>query len=180
LWGQAKGKKASSTVTFNFAHKMAKVLLTVKPGNGVTFDEVKSTALSLAGFKHNGTFNIATGAATATGTASNDAWKFTEGVHKAPVEVKEAEKELKYTLIFFPQDFASELAFTADIPGNTTLKAGIGFTVANSEADGAAAKNNLVAGRQYNLTVTLHKTAASLDQCNIQPWVVVNDNIDVD
>lgn len=180
LWAQATGKKASSTVTFNFAHKMAKVVLTVQPGNGVSFDEVKNTVLSIVGFKHNGAFNHKTGTATATGNVDGEAWKFTEAEHKAPAVVKEVEEQLIYSLILFPQDLSAKLQFTASIPGNNTLKAEIDLTDANSDIDGAQAKNNLVAGRQYNLTVTLHKTAASLDQCAIQPWVQVSDNIDVD
>lgn len=40
---------------------MTKVVLSVKPGNGVGYDEVKAALLSLEEFRHKGTFNITDG-----------------------------------------------------------------------------------------------------------------------
>ncbi|MGN0299758.1 MAG: fimbrillin family protein [Lachnospiraceae bacterium] len=52
LWAQATGSKANPNVAFTFAHKMAKVVITVKKGADVSFEEVKTVKLSLNGFLH--------------------------------------------------------------------------------------------------------------------------------
>ena len=70
-----------------------------------------------------------------------------------------------------------------ELPDNRshTLRADIDFTAANREKDGANAKNEWVAGRQYNLSLTLHKTDITMNECVITPWTVVRgDDITVD
>lgn len=182
LWAQASGKKDSPNVNFNFAHRMAKVVLTVRPGNGMSFDEVKDATLSLGGFRHTGFINITDGSTMVNGDATAN-WVFTGGV--APAVLDETESTVTYSLIFFPQEFDNPLAFLAelDLSDNKSynLRAGIDFTAANSEKDGAQAKNEWVAGRQYNLSLTLHKTDITLSECVINPWNEVNgDEINVD
>lgn len=183
LWTQGTGSKNTPEVTLNFAHKMAKVVLYLKPGNGMTYDEVKNAGLSLTGFHHAGTFNVVTGA-TSVGTDNETAWSFTDAAAKAPVEYNDAEKIVAYSLIFFPQTFAAPLDFKVDLAldGNAySMTAKIDFTAANKEKDGANAKNEWVAGRQYNLNLTLNKTEIKLDNCVINPWTPVNgDEINVD
>ena len=61
------------------------------------------------------------------------------------------------------------------------LRSEIDFTPANREKDGPAAKNEWVAGRQYNLSVTLNKTDITEVECAINPWnEVKGDEIIVD
>lgn len=183
LWAQASGKKASPEVAFTFAHRMAKVVLTVKPGNGVSYDEVKTGVLSLEGFRHKGTFNIVDGS-TAVDDAGTAMWEFAgneNAAYNAPAIFNDAEGTVTFPLIFFPQEFDNPLPFFAELSGNHTLKATIDFIAANREKDGVTAKNEWVAGRRYNLTVTLHKTGITLDNCSIMPWEEVNGgNIDAE
>lgn len=181
LWAQAPGKKDAPSVNFIFAHCMAKVSFTVKPGKGMSFDEVKAAALSLGGFRHTGSFDPSDGSAAAE-AAATDKWTFSGGV--APFTFNETEKTATFSLIFFPQVFNKSVAFMAelDLPGNNSynLRADIDFTAANSEKDDPAA-NEWVAGRQYNLSLTLHKTDITLDGCSINPWTPVDGgNITVD
>lgn len=175
LWAQATGKKDAPNVTFTFSHCMAKVLLTLRPGEGMSFDEVKAATLSLGGFRHSGSFNTADGSTTLTGDATAK-WVFSGGV--AAASVNDTDRTLTYSFIVFPQTHAAPLAFLAELAltGDNTynLRADIDFTGANAEKDGADANNEWVAGRQYNLTLTLNKTDVSLDRCEIIPWVEVN------
>lgn len=183
LWAQASGKKASPQVAFTFAHRMTKVVLSVKPGNGVGYDEVKAAVLSLEGFRHKGTFSIADGS-TSVDDVTTAMWEFAgnENAHyNAPAIFNDAEGTVTFPLIFFPQEFDAPLPFFAELAGGQTLKAEIDFTAANREKDGTDAKNEWVEGRQYNLTVTLHKTGITLDNCSIMPWEEVNGgNIDAE
>lgn len=183
LWAQASGKKASPQVAFTFAHRMTRVVLTLKPGNGVGYDEVKTALLSLEGLRHTGTFNVTDGSTSADG-ATTDAWRFAgneDAACNAPATPDDANGTVTFTLLFFPQELDAPLSFFAELAGGQLLKAGMDFTAANREKDGEAAKNEWVAGRQYSLTVTLHKTAITLDNCSIMPWNEVDGgNIDAE
>lgn len=182
LWAQAKGKKDAPNVSFTFAHMMTKVLFTVQPGEGMTYNEIKAASLSLSGVRHSGGFNISNGTVALSGNAS-DNWVFTG--NNAPVIYNDSQQSATYTLILFPQTFDAPVSFVAalDLPGDKEyhLRADIDFTNANREKDNARAKNEWVAGRQYNLSLTLHKTDITLSNSVITPWTEVSDNeIDVD
>lgn len=172
LWAQATGSKANRNVAFNFSHKMTKVVLTVKQGADVSAEEVKDAVLFLEGFKHEGAFNVTTGLAAATGNEGVE-WTFANNSTKpswnAPLTVNK-DGSISYTLIFFPQTFETKLDFAAKLTGKQTFSAGLDFTDANGNAGDENAKNEWVAGRQYNLSVTLHKTAITVDGCTIAPW----------
>lgn len=172
LWAQAPGSKASPTVAFTFAHKMAKVVLTVKRGADVSLDEVEAAVMSLEGFKHTGSFDVTTGTATAKGNAST-MWQFANAsttTHNAPVTVSETAGTVAYTLIVFPQVLEAALPISAELTGKQSFKTTLDFTAANTDAGDAEAKNEWVAGRQYNLGVTLHKTKITVNGCTITEW----------
>lgn len=178
LWAQASGRKADPTVAFTFAHKMAKVVLTVKPGEAINYDEVKAARLSLKGFCHTGTFNIVDGSTTVKDESEGD-WAFTDEAYKAPAVLDDTKGTVTYSLIFFPQAFQRSVTFIAELPEDNNFKAEIDFTYANSKKD-TPANNEWVAGRQYNLSVTLNRTSITLGKCVINPWNEVSDNIEVD
>ena len=176
LWAQSAGKKASPRVKFSFTHRMAKVALTVRPGDGVSYEELKAAVLSLEGFRHKGSFNISDGK-IAVENVKTDAWEFAGNENidcNAPAIYEDEKGTVTYPLILFPQDLDAPLPFFAELPGGLILKTKLDFTAANSEKDGPQARNEWIAGRQYNLTVTLHKTGISLDRCTIAPWSEVN------
>ncbi len=183
LWAQASGKKASPEVAFMFAHRMTKLALTVRRGNGVSYDEVKTARLSLVGFRHKGSFDVRDGS-TSVDDDLTSGWRFAgnenEGCN-APAVFDSAEGTVTYSLILFPQELEAPLAFFAELNAAQNLGAVMDFTAANSEKDGAEARNEWVAGRQYNITVTLHKTGITLEKCSIIPWNEVNGgNIDAE
>lgn len=172
LWAQAKGSKAAPNVAFTFHHQMAKLVLTVKKGADVSFGEVKEAVLGLEGFRHEGSFDVATGTAGATGN-EGEMWQFAnsgETTWNAPQQQDASAETVSYTLIFFPQAFDAPLEFAATLEGRQTFSAALDFTAANGSAGDKDAKNQWVAGRQYNLGVTLHKTGITVDGCTIAPW----------
>lgn len=170
LWAQAVGSKATPVVNFTFNHMMTKLVLTIKHADGVTYDESKAAALALGGFKPEGTFDIYTGLAAAAGEAVAS-YKFAGGeAPEAAPMVENGTTDLTYTFYFFPQEFSAPISFTADLGTQQfEVAGGISFQNANATLD-SDAKNAWVAGRQYNLSVTLHKTGLVVDGCTIIPW----------
>lgn len=178
LWAQASGKKKAPNVAFQFTHMMAKVVFTIKSGEGMTYEEIKTAKFTIDGCRHSGSFSIADGSTTVDNVSGP--WTFTEFAG-----YNETEKNIEFSLIFFPQVLDKELDFYADLNladnKSLNIKGAIDFTSANREKDGASAKNEWVAGRQYNLSLTLHKTDVILDKCVINPWnEVTGDDINVD
>ena len=179
LWAQQTGSKASPNVQFLFAHKMVKLVLTIRKGDGVSYQEVQDAVLSLGGFKNNGTFNVTDGTAFATDGTVNltFAGNTSETGYNAPLSKDDAAETVAYTLILFQQEFAAPLPFTA-ITGGQSFSATLNFTTANIDAGDTDAQNEWVAGRQYNLSVTLHKTGITVNGSTIQGWEEADgDNI---
>lgn len=173
LYATGTGSKAKSKVSFGFTHCMAKVVLTIQKGRGVNFEEVQAVALALQGFKNNGSFDITSGEAVATGDALDSPWMFagnTEETNNALSSTNNDGETVTYTLILFPQTFDVALPFSATLTDQQTFTAGIDFTAANSDARDDNPGNYLTAGRQYNLSVTLHKTYITVDGCSIEQW----------
>lgn len=174
LWSQQTGSKATPNVQFLFAHKMAKLVLTIQKGDDVSYQEVQNAVLSLRGFKNNGSFNVTNGTATATGDNLTTDWTFagnsTETGNNAPSSKDATAETVSYTLILFPQEFTTALPITATLTGMQSFSATLDFTEANRYAKDDNPKNEWVAGRQYNLSVTLHKTGITVNGCTIQGW----------
>ena len=184
LWSQQTGSKASTNVQFRFAHKMAKLVLTIQKGNDVSYQEVQDAVLSLGGFKYSGTFNVTDGT-TSTADDLATGWTFagntSETGYNAPFVPNATAESVSYTLILFPQEFSSPLPITATLTGMQSFSATLDFTAANVDAGDTDAKNEWVAGRQYNLSVTLHKTDITVDGCTIQGWDEANGgNVNAD
>lgn len=174
LWAQATGSKATPEVVFNFAHSMAKLVLTIKKGADVSYAEVKEALISLSGVTTDGTFNVTTGVAAAESTASVQTWCFANNTTETTYNTEQVpnnDETVSYTLILFPQAFsAGSPSVTAELTGRQSFTAHLDFTAANTAAGDANATNSWVAGRQYNLSVTLHKTSLEVGECTITGW----------
>lgn len=180
LWAQQTGSKASPNVQFLFAHKMTKLVLTIRKGDGVSYQEVQDAVLSLGGFRNNGSFNVTDGTTSTADDLATD-WTFagntSETGYNAPLSKDDAAETVAYTLILFQQEFAAPLPFTA-ITGGQSFSTKLDFTTANIDAGDTDAQNEWVAGRQYNLSVTLHKTGITVNGSTIQGWEEADgDNI---
>lgn len=172
LHATATGSKASPDVAFSFTHRMSKLTLSIKPGNGVSYEEVKAAKLMLSDYLHTGAFDITTGIATANTESTAAYWPFAnaqESAYNAPYAADEEHQTVTYSLILFPQSFTTDkMEFDAEL--NQTFSADLDFTTANGNAGDANPNNELIAGRQYNLSVTLNKTSITVDGCTIGPW----------
>lgn len=93
-----------------------------------------------------------------------------ESSFNAPLSNNDEDETVSYTLIFFPQAFEAPLPITATFTGMQSFNAEIDFTEANRNAKDEQPKNEWVAGRQYNISVTLHKTEITVDGCTIAGW----------
>ncbi len=150
----ATASKGSPTVTFQganaFAHKMARLIITVQAGTDVTAADVAGGKYSLGGLKHDGTFDVTNGTAEATGTATAD-WSLSDNSLKAASDVT-------FTSILYPQTLGSALTFTATIDGQT-------YTNSTSITPSA-----LAAGTSYTYTITVNKTGLTVSGCTITNW----------
>lgn len=161
----ATASKSSPQVEFKdehlFQHKMARLILVLKTStaDGFTADKVfdQDNVYKLGGLKHNGTFNMTDGTATATGEAVSD-WNITGNYYK---DDKIAENTRTYTMILYPQTLGSALAFSATIDGETYTNT-------------AAIQPELAAGNSYTYTVTIKKTGLEVSGCTIEAWNEIN------
>lgn len=178
LYATSTGSKNSRNVAFTFSHKMAKLALTIKKGTDIAFEEVQTAILSLEGFKHTGTFNITDGKTTSEDTETV-MWQFANNKedtpYNAPYAINNTDQTVTYTLIMFPQSFGgNKLPFYAELTKNHVLSAELEFTEANGNAGDGTPVNEWVAGRQYNMSVTLNKSSITVNGCTITGWTPAN------
>lgn len=171
LWAQASSKKGSPEVAFNFAHKMANLILRIRFASGVSLENLKIQRFWFLGLMHNGTFSISDGGTSVEG-GKREIWAFFDSfdpTNNAPVTVDDASGTMTFSLIFFPQKFGSPLSFSAQSVGEGEYNwdAKIDFTEANRQKDGADAENELVGGRQYILTVSFNGKAISVEDIRL-------------
>ncbi|WP_195668987.1 fimbrillin family protein [Bacteroides intestinalis] len=177
LYATATGSKGVS-VSFTFAHKMAKLVLTVKAGEDMTYSDVESAVCSLKNLLPEGTFDRTTGTATATDNPDAE-WTFANNSgdtdYNTPTVTKnEANKSVAYTLILFPQTFPST-------GGNLTFAATTGGNSYSAEIDLSKVPNNgtneLKPGTQYNITINLNKTGLTVGTSTISQWTEMSHEI---
>lgn len=178
LRAEGTGKKASKNVDFIFAHKMAKLALTVKAGAGVTYDEVKAARLMLSDYLYKGSFSVTTGTTAAEAETPAEYKPFannddTGKAYDAPCTTNNEQQTVTYSLILFPQAFETpRMTFQAELA--QTLSTQLDFTTANYNAGDTDPKNELVAGRQYNLGIVLNKQGLTVTGCTISKWNAVD------
>ncbi|WMI93963.1 fimbrillin family protein [Bacteroides fragilis] len=156
--GGATASKGAPTVEFkdsyNFKHQMARLILVLKTSetDGFTAGQVFNGTYKLGGLKHDGTFNVTNGTATATGGEVSD-WNITNNYKEDgnPANTR------TYTMILYPQNTGGALTFIAEIAGQT-------YTNTTS------IQPALAAGTSYTYTITMKKTGLTVSGCTISPW----------
>lgn len=158
----ATASRSNPTVQFTgehaFAHKMARLdlVLKVSTTDGFTADKVFDDAnvVKLGGLKHEGKFNVTSGAVTVTSSSATADWEITG----CKCTDDNTENTRTYSLILLPQDVSSSaLPLTITIDGqnykNTT-----------------SISPNLQQGNVYTYTITVKKTGLVVSGCTITDW----------
>ena len=154
----ATATRSNPTVEFKetnaFAHKMTRLVIIVKTSaqDGFTADQVTSGTYSLSGLNHSGEFDVTTGEAKATGTATADKWSLTDKSLKTEGETD----QVTFTSILYPQTLTDNLTFEAVIDGQTYTNNTI--------------KPELEAGKSTTVTITVKKTGLTVSGCTVSEW----------
>lgn len=174
LWAQGKGSKNEPTVDFSFTHRMSKMAITVKAGNDITYEEVKTALCSLENHLYQATFDRTDGTVTAKGDASTE-WCFNE--KDAPsctsdITFDEKNASVTYGLILPPQTFTNaSLLFTAEVnTGDAAEAQAFTALIDLSQIEENGGKNILKPGIQYNITINVNKTGLTIGTCSISDW----------
>lgn len=182
MWAETTASRSDPTADFVFDHSMSKVRFYVSAGNGVDFDDLKECDYTFGDFFMTGTFNVNTGEAVATGddgsmtVAPGGSARITSSNSVIPCWYSKSDEQVICEYIVYPQDLEVDPTFSASIDGYE-YSVDINFASANKTADGNS-DNSFVSGRQYNVYVSLGRTALSLDYdtdsgdavVSIEPW----------
>lgn len=131
-----------------FKHMMAKLTFNLKAGDDIDLTDMSDFTVS--GLKMGGTFNTATGEATATAPPQD--LTITETPADANTHTR--------SLIVFPQDKPDNFRLTITVDGETYAA---NLTLPNSAT-------TIDASKEYTFNVTVNKTAISVSSATIQNW----------
>lgn len=155
---EATASKATPAVKFAFSHIMSRIILNVKVSTADGFDaaDIDKGVFELNGLVHEGTVNMLTGKAAASGQASSE-WSLSTNAQKsAPTAGKH-----RYVAVVLPQS----------VPNGLTLKAvidGLTFSI------GGVFAGELEAGKSYTYDATLKRTGLEFTGSTILPWEPVD------
>lgn len=151
----ATASRSNSTVQFQFAHKMTRLVIIVKTStaHGFSAEKVTEGTYTLKGLNHTGQFNVTTGEAQATGTPTTNDWSLSTQSLKTPGETTQC----TFTSILYPQELSTVLTFTATIDGQAYSN--------NTDINPA-----LAAGTSYEYTITVEKQGLTVSGCTISNW----------
>lgn len=138
------------TVAFQFDHKMSEITLTFKAGTDVDLDNI--TKYTISGLKMEGSFNTATGEATATANAAEDLTMSGSCLSGGEAAVD--------PVILYPQA-ATNVKLSITLDGQ---KYGCDLTI-----DGSVLK----AGTNYTFTITVNKEKLTVDKATINGWTSI-------
>lgn len=151
---EATASKATPAVKFAFSHIMSRIILNIKVSTADGFDaaDIDKGVFELNGLVHEGTVNVLTGKAAASGLASS-AWSLGANAQKsAPTAGKH-----RYVAVVLPQS----------VPNGLTLKAvidGLTFSI------GGVLAGELEAGKSYTYDATLKRSGLEFTGSTILPW----------
>lgn len=151
----AMANRANPTVSFSgehkFNHRMARLVVTVKPGQGFTLDDIKGGNHIVSAMPTEGRFNVLTGVAyVIEGTEFHD-FMLANAIRT------DAADAITYSAIVIPQDWATSHPFFAKI----------GDQVYRSTSD---IPSHFEAGKSYSYTFTVNKTGIVLEASQITDW----------
>ena len=145
--------RTDASVSFQFAHKLVKIVMDIKPGKGVTADDLKNITVSLTGQPTVGTFDVLNGQnVTLTSTDK-----------KAISLLANADGTRAEGIIFPSADYSGmSFVFTTPAIGN--------YEWALSQS---AKADKFEAGKKYLYTITVNKTDINVT-ASITDWLPGN------
>lgn len=146
LYGTGTGKKAAPTVAFTFTHRMSKLTLTFLAGADTKLSDM--TGYTVKGLKMAGTFDPATGIASADASAST-----------TDLAMTITGDSYTSSLILFPQGVAANSVKVEVTLGGQVFTAPLAIT-----------DNELKASNNYTFNVTVNKTGLSITPAKITDW----------
>lgn len=141
-------------VELKFSHRMSKLTLTFINGDGMEGTEIKSC--TIGGLVLEGTFNPATGVCKASETAATRSIDVT-------LPTPGYNNNVGTSHIVFPQTLQDKLTLKIQDSKNQ-----------NYACDLEIGGNTLLAGNDYQFTITVNKTALKVDKWTITDWTPVN------
>ena len=140
--------RTDANVSFQFTHKLVKIAMDIKPGDGVAADDLKNVAVSLTGQPTEGTFDVLNGqnvTATSTDKKAVTLLSNADGTHAEG--------------IVFPSENYEGMSFTF----TTQAIGSYGWALSQSAA------TKFEAGKKYLYTITVHRTGINVTS-SITDW----------
>lgn len=150
LWAQQTAQSSNPKVDFQFSHRMSRIILNFKAGAGTVLP-TDGLTYTLTGLATEGTFNILTGEAQATGTAST--------LEKLPTTTTAGQPT--GTAILWPQP-ANSVRLQLTLNG-TTFGAALTFL-------SATAGEALAPSTSYTFNVNVERTGIEISKADIKDW----------
>lgn len=147
--------RTDANVSFQFAHKLAKIVIEIRPGDGVTGNDFKNFSASLTGQPTEGTFNVLNGqnvTVTSTDKKTVPLFAFKDGT--------QAEG------IVFPSENYDGMSFVF----TTQAIGSYEWPLSKSEK-----ATKFEAGKKYRYIITVNKTAIDVTS-SITDWEPGNDS----
>lgn len=155
LAGKVTDKSRSdANVSFQFVHKLAKIIMDIQPGDGVTADDLKNITVSLTGQPTEGTFDVLNGQhVTVTSTDK-----------KAVTLLAEADGTHAEGIVFPSENYdGMSFAFATQAIGGYEWPLGQSTKATKFEA-----------GKKYRYIITVNKTAIDVTS-SITDWEPGNE-----
>lgn len=150
LWAQQTAQSSNPKVDFQFSHRMSRIILNFKAGAGTVLP-TDGLTYTLTGLATEGTFNILTGEAQATGTAST--------LEKLPTITTAGQPT--GTAILWPQA-ANSVRLQLTLNGTTF---GAALTFPSGTAGEALAPST-----SYTFNVNVERTGIEISKADIEDW----------
>lgn len=151
LWAQQTAQSSSPEVNFLFSHRMSRIILRFKAGDGVVFPADGPT-YTLTGVATTGTFDTSTGQAKATGTASI--------LENLPATITTGGQPTS-TVILWPQA-ANDVRLQLTLNGTTF---GAALTFPSGTAGGS-----LAPATSYTFNVNVERAYIKIEKADIEDW----------
>ena len=141
--------KMSPVAALEFSHKLVKIEITMKPGNGITAEQLAYMTVTISGQQTTGTCNIINNdAVVGTGDANND------------ITLQTTADGAKSEAILIPAASTDGMVLTFSIPNAGDYKWNV---------NSAAKSKSFGAGNKYKYDITINKTGLDVN-ASIEDW----------